>query len=230
MISYKKNFKINSNFILLLSMVYVTVSLSADVVAFKLTNFFGFIESGATILFPLTYVIGDVVCEVYGWTTAMKLVWFGLLCEFLFATLITGVIHLKSYGVGLHQAEYINVLGNMWVFVAGGIVSNLVAGLLNVYLISKLKIFMDGRSFWLRSIFSTCISELILVVMTGSIAFLPFLSSKITGKILIDAYILEIIYALIFVFPAQWLADKLKRFEQLDVYDNDQNYNPFKFT
>ncbi len=62
-----KPLKLNSKFILLIAMIYTAVSVAADIVAYKYTRFFGLLESGATILFPLTYVIGDVVSEVYGW-------------------------------------------------------------------------------------------------------------------------------------------------------------------
>jgi uncharacterized PurR-regulated membrane protein YhhQ (DUF165 family) len=59
--------KLSSKYILLIAMIYVAVSVAADIVAYKYTRFFGLVESGATILFPLTYVLGDVISEVYGW-------------------------------------------------------------------------------------------------------------------------------------------------------------------
>ncbi|PIQ44083.1 MAG: hypothetical protein COV52_02245 [Gammaproteobacteria bacterium CG11_big_fil_rev_8_21_14_0_20_46_22] len=229
MIPNNKPLRLNSKFILLLAMAYMTVSISADVVAFKFAYFFGLIESGATILFPLTYIIGDVTCEVYGWKIAMKLVWYGLICEALFAILITSVIHLSSSGIGQYQNEYTDILGHIWLFVFGGIISNAIAGLLNVYFISKWKIFAKGRVFWIRSILSTCISELILILLTVLIAFTPFIHIKATMHIFFDAYFLEIIYALLFVYPAQLLVNFLKRSEGIDAYDYGVSYNPFKF-
>lgn len=224
-----KPLKLNSRFILLIVMIYAVVGVAADVVAFKFAYFFGFVESGATILFPLTYVLGDVVAEVYGWNTAMRMVWLGLLCEAIFAIMITFTIHLPSYGIGEYQNEFTHILGNMWLFVVAGIISNAVAGLLNIFFISKLKIIAKGRIFWVRSIFSTCISEFILILITVLIAFVPFLHLKMTMHVFIDAYLLEIIYALIFVIPAQWLVRILKRAEGIDAYDYGISYNPFKF-
>lgn len=224
-----KPLKLNSKFILLLAMAYVTVSISADVVAFKFVNFLGLLESGATIIFPLTYIIGDVTCEVYGWSISMRIVWIGLLCETLFALLITFIIHLPVYNIGHYQNEFSNVLGNVWLFVFAGIVSNAMAGLFNIFLISKSKIMSKGRVFWLRSLLSTLISELILVFITGIIAFMPFLNVKNTFHILLDAYLLEIIYALIFVFPAQLLVNSLRKEEGIDAYDYGISYNPFRF-
>ena len=156
-------------------MAYVTVSLAADIVAFKFASFFGFVESGATLIFPFTYILGDVMCEVYGWKITMRIVWLALVCEGLFALLISLIIHMPAYGIGEFQDQYINVLGSMWLFIVGGIVSNAVAGLLNIYFMSKWKILAQGKKFWLRSILSTCISEFILIIITVLIAFLPYI-------------------------------------------------------
>jgi uncharacterized integral membrane protein (TIGR00697 family) len=210
-------------------MLYATVSIAADVVAFKFTYFFGLVESGATILFPLTYILGDVTAEVYGWRIAMKVVWFGLFCEALFAGLITLVIHMPSFGIGQYQAEYSNVLGHIWLFVLGGIVANAIAGLLNVFFISKSKLWAKGRVFWVRSILSTCISEFILILVVILIAFLPFIHTKATIHVFYDAYFLEIVYAIIFVIPAQLIVKFLRHSEGIDAYDYGTNYNPFNF-
>ncbi len=219
---------INSKYIIFLAMIYMTVSLAADVVAFKFENFFGFVESGATLIFPFTYVLGDVMCEVYGWKTTMRIVWLALVCEGLFALLISVIIHIPAYGIGDYQDQYVNVLGNMWLFVVGGIVSNAVAGLLNIYFMSRWKVLMQGKMFWFRSILATCISEFILIIVTVLIAFLPFIKLEMTMKVFVDAYLLEIVYAILFVVPAKFLVNFLRQKEQIDAYDYGVSYNPFK--
>ena len=221
--------KLNSKFILLIAMLYTAVSVAADVVAYKYTRVFGLVESGATILFPLTYVMGDVVSEVYGWGVSMRLVWFGLFSEAFFALCILLVIHLPSFGIGHHQKEYGDILNNIWLFVLAGIIADAIAGLLNVFFISKYKVLWKGKHFWIRSIVSTLISEFILIFITVIIAFVPDIHFSETMHVFWDAYKLEIIYALIFVFPAQYLVGVLKRSEGIDVYDYGVSYNPFKF-
>ena len=228
MLYTNKPLEINSKYIIFLAMIYMTVSLAADVVAFKFENFFGFVESGATIIFPFTYVLGDVMCEVYGWKITMRIVWLALVCEGLFAVLITIIIHMPTYGIGDYQDQYANVLGNLWIFVLGGIISNAIAGLLNIYFMSRWKILARGRVFWFRSILATCISEFILIIVTVLIAFLPYIQFKMTMQVFIDAYILEIIYAILFVIPAKLLVNFLRQKEQIDAYDYGVSYNPFK--
>lgn len=220
--------KINSKFIVFLAMLYTTVMLAADVVAFRFENFFGLVESGATLIFPFTYVLGDVMCEVYGWKTTMRIVWLALLCEGIFAFLITMIIHMPVYGIGDYQDQYTNVLGNMWIFVLGGIAANIIAGLMNIYFMSKWKVLTQGRFFWLRSILATCISEFVLIIVTILIAFLPFIEIQMTMRVFIHAYLLEVVYALLFVLPAKYLVDFLRNKEKIDAYDYGISYNPFK--
>ena len=98
--------KLNSKYILFLAMIYITISLAADVVAFKFENVFGLVESGATILFPFTYVLSDIMCEVYGWHTTMKVVWLALICEGIFAILISLILAMPTFGIGDYQNQY----------------------------------------------------------------------------------------------------------------------------
>lgn len=219
---------INSKFIVFLAMLYITIMLAADVVAFRFANFFGLVESGATIIFPLTYILGDILCEVYGWKTTMRIVWLALLCEGFFALLITIIIHIPAYGIGDFQDQYINVLGNIWLFVIAGIIANTISGLLNIYFMSKWKVLTNGKVFWLRSILATCISEFILIIITIVIAFLPFIKLQMTMKVFTHAYLLEIIYAILFVYPAKIIVNFLRRKEKIDAYDYGISYNPFK--
>jgi hypothetical protein len=93
---------------------------------------------------------------------------------------------------------------------------------------SKWKVLTHGKVFWLRSIVATCISEFILIIITVMIAFLPFIKFQMTMKVFIDAYFLEIIYALLFVLPAKYLVNFLRSREKIDAFDYGVSYNPFK--
>ena len=218
---------IDSKFILLISMVFVAVMIAADTVAYDFVKFFGLTESGATILFPLTYLLGDVVCEVYGWNIAMKMVWFGLAAEWFFSVAILPVLHMSSAGLLAKQGAYQEILGNMWLFVSAGVIANAICALLNVYFISKWKILTKGRVFWVRSVLSTCITEFILILITVLIAFTHAIDLKNTLRIFFNAYFLEVIYAFIFVVPAHFLVKYLRKAENIDAYDYNVNYNPF---
>lgn len=225
----QRPFELNSKFILPIIMLYVMATLAADVVAYKFTNIGPLRESGATFVFPITYLLSDVVTEVYGYKIARKFIWLNLICQLLFALIIVGIINLQS-PPDLHSQDYFNLaLGNTLRFVVSGIIANIISDFLNVYLISKWKIFMKGKHFWLRSVASTSISELFLVVIMGWMAFIGTTSFANVAKVIVSAYILELFYAFIFVWPGWVLILFLKRAERIDTYDYNIDYNPFRF-
>lgn len=89
---------------------------------------------------------------------------------------------------------------------------------------------MKGKHFWLRSVASTCISELFLVVITGLTAFAGTMSLNHLSNIILSAYGLELFYAFIFVWPGWFVIVYLKKAEALDTYDYNVNYNPFSLS
>ena len=224
-----KSFELNSKYILPILMLYLMATLAADVVAYKFVKFGFLIESGATFLFPITYLLGDVVTEVYGYKIARKFIWLNLLCELIFAILILSVINLKSPPRWQEQPEFDKSLGNILRFVLSGILGNVISDFLNIYLISKWKVIMKGRYFWLRSILSTSISEFVLVIVTGFAAFYGPLNLTKFLQLATSAYILEIAYAFIFVWPGWAIIFFIKKREKIDVYDYETKYNPFVY-
>lgn len=221
--------KLNSRFILPLAMLFVTASLAADTIAYKLIGIGPILEPGATIIFPLTYLLGDIITEVYGYQTARRLIWYGLLMEFIFAFLIKGVLMLPGASFWHFQRSYDIVLSSLPRFVFAGLVGDIASSFLNAYVVSKTKIFMKGKYFWFRSILATAISELALVILTAFVAFTGKLPALSMLRLFVSAYGLEIIYAFIFVWPGLMLVRILKRSEKIDAFDYDINYNPFKF-
>lgn len=219
-------------FILFLAMLFVTIDLAAVSVAYKMVslNLLFAINSGATFIFPMTYALGDVITEVYGYNMARKLIWLSLFLQFVFASLVTIVIHLPNPAYWDGETAYFLVFGSVVKFVLAGTAANLVSNFMNVYIVSKLKIPFEGKLFWLRSLFSTVVSGFFLVTIVIAIGFsgkeLNLAQSWIMFK---STYSLELLYALILVIPAALTTKYLKRIENVDVYDNDTNFNPFNF-
>ena len=219
-------------FILFLSMLFITIDLASVSVAYKMVslNWLFAINSGATFIFPMTYALGDVITEVYGYKMAKRLIWLSLLLQFVFALLVTTVIHLPGPLYWKGEPSYLLVFGSVIKFVLAGTVANLVSNFMNVYIVSKLKIPFEGKLFWVRSILSTAVSGFFLVAIIIAIGFtgkdLNLEQSWIMFK---STYSLEILYALLLVIPAALTTKFLKRAENVDVYDINTNFNPFDF-
>lgn len=222
-------FFLNSKYLLFLSILYCVFCLSADVMANRFSSYGKFIWSDATLIFPLTYLISDIITEVYGYKIARTLIWIILIAQFTFSILLnlTNMTHPANFFT-LGQ-EYTSVINPIFRFVLAGTIANIASDFLNIYLISRWKILSKGKLFWLRSIGSTAISELLLVFISGSIAFFGTVSYKNFQQIILSAYALEMFYAFIFVWPGWAIASYLKKSEGIDVYDHIINYNPFEF-
>lgn len=227
--SQQTPFELNSKYLLPIMMLYLMATLAADVVNFKFIMIGPLLESGATLIFPITYLLGDIVTEVYGYHIARKFIWLNLLCELIFAFIVFAVIHVQSATGIAYQNDITHALGNILRFVLAGIIANIVSDFLNVYLISKWKIFMKGKHFWLRSLGSTAVSELFLNIITGMLAFFGSMNIMHLFHLITSAYLLEIFYAIVFVWPGWMIIIYLKKKEQIDVYDYNTNYNPFHY-
>lgn len=216
-----------SSYILILGMVNITISLAADVVAYKLITFGPALLPGAPLIFPLTYIIGDIAAEVYGYSVAKKIIWVTLICELFFAITIKLIIHLPSPVFWQQQQAYNEVVDPILRFVLAGILAVISSSFINIYIISKWKILMKGRHFWLRSLGSSAIGGFILVLVTILLGF----SGNIRWSKLVDmvfsVYSVEIVYSLLGVWPASIITGFLKLEEHHDVYDTETNFNPF---
>ncbi len=217
-----------SHYILILGMINITISLAADVVAYKLVNLGPALLPGAPLIFPLTYIIGDIVAEVYGYTEAKKIIWVTLVCELFFAIAIKLIIHLPSPIFWHQQHSYNEVIDPILRFVLAGILAVLCSSFLNIYIISKWKILMKGRHFWLRSLGSSAIGGFILVLVTILAGFSGNIDWSKLIHMILSVYSIEILYSLLGVWPASIITGFLKLEEQLDVYDTKTNFNPFK--
>jgi queuosine precursor transporter len=219
-------------YIIFLSMLFTTINLASASVAYKMVYLNSWLEllSGATFIFPITYCLGDIVTEVYGYNMARNLIWLNLILQFVYAVLVTAAIYLPEPGFWKNHDAYITVFGSMLRFVSAGTAANIISNFMNIYIVSKLKIPCEGKLFWVRSLLSTIVSGFLLVAIVIVIGFsgknMNFHNTWIMFK---STFSLEIMYALVLVIPAALTASFLKRSENIDVYDYETNFNPFIF-
>ncbi|MDQ8039848.1 MAG: queuosine precursor transporter, partial [Rickettsiella sp.] len=214
-------------YILILGMVNLTISLAADIVAYKLVNLGPKLLPGAPLIFPLTYIIGDIVTEVYGYNVAKKIIWLTLVCELFFVIAVKLIIHVPS-PIFWHQQSSHNEANPFLRFVLLGIFAVISSSFINIYIISKLKIFMKGKHFWLRSLGSSAFSGFVLVLVTILIGFSGNIQGPKVIYLILSVYSIEVLYSLLGVWPASIITAFLKLEEQLDIYDTKTDFNPFK--
>lgn len=205
----------------------ISCTLAAATVGYVVISLGPTIQSGATFIFPLTYILSDITAEVYGYRVARLLIWLTLACEALFALLVTIIVSMPDISP---ENQIVNqaALGSVFRFVLSGFVAVVISDFLNIYLLSRWKILVHGQYFCLRSVASTAIASLILVFITIGIAFYGKIPFGQMMHLIGSAYMLELFYAVLFVYPAFFIAEYIKRKEKIDVYDLGTNFNPFK--
>lgn len=221
--------KMNLKFILPLALMYLTIYLTSDAVAYKIINLGPIVEPGPPLIFPLSYVIGAIISEVYGSAISKKIIWLTLLSQLIFAFLIMQIIQLPSSESMGNKAAYTLVFGNIMHFVLSGTFAVLTSSFVNIYLVAKTKVLLDGKYYCLRNIFSTAVGGLILVFIIVVLVYLPQVGIKKASYMFLNIYTLELIYTTILSFPSWFICGLLKKYENLDVYDYNVKFNPFKF-
>lgn len=155
-----------------LAIFYFTGWAATYPLVYKMVSIKDILETGAIFLFPLSYALSDVIAEVYGYKIARQIIWSSLICGFIFSAALEIVSQLPAASFWNLQSSYDAVFGSILrAYFALSIAS--IAGLfINIYVISKWKILLKGKYFWMRSLCSTGIGELVFTIIGGSISYI----------------------------------------------------------
>ena len=186
-----------------------------------------------TILFPISYIFGDILTEVYGYKNSRSVIWTGFFCLALASATFWAVSHLPGEVTWQGYAgdgAYNTILGGMS---SGGIVlASLAAYAMgefsNSFILAKMKVLTQGRWLWTRTIGSTLVGELIdsatFIVIASLFGVFPW---SLFTTLVFTNYLFKVAVEAIMT-PVTYLAvDRLKRAENEDYYDRDTNFNPF---
>lgn len=198
--------------------LFVTALVVANILAVKLVEISGRVFPAGLVLFPLSYVLGDVVTEVYGLRAARAVIWLGFACNLVAVAAIQIAIALPAAGFWAgNEAAYETVLGVTWRLFAASLAAYLVGELVNAFVLARLKAATGGRFLWLRTIGSTLLGQAFDSAIFVTIAFVgtgsPLLDAIVTTwaiKVLWETAATPLTYAVV---------RYLKRAEGLDVYD-----------
>lgn len=210
-----------------ITVLFVTVLLVSNIVSTKITSFWWFTFDGGTVLFPLSYILGDVLTEVYGYKQARKIIWYGFFSLFLMSVTIILVWVLPSAPDWTFQNDYQNILGFTPRIVGASLIAFLFWEFSNSYVLAKLKIFTKGKYLWTRTIGSTVVGEGIDSVIFVLVAFYGVFPNPVIFAIIVSNYIFKVWIEVIFTPLTYFVIWKLKKVEQEDVYDTKTNFIPF---
>jgi queuosine precursor transporter len=207
--------------------IFVAVLLISNIASTKILTLWKFTFDGGTLLFPLSYIFGDILTEVYGYKKSRRVIWVGFFCAGLMSLVLMVVTALPAASDWPFQEAFKNILGLTPRIVLASLIAYFAGEFSNSYLLAKLKIKTKGKFLWFRTISSTLLGEGIDTVLFVFIAFWGILPMTLLIPILISNYIFKCGVEILFT-PATYKAVKfLKEKEEEDYYDYDTNFNPF---
>jgi uncharacterized integral membrane protein (TIGR00697 family) len=214
---------------LLFTGLFVTCLLIANIIAGKIIQIFGNIFPAAVIIFPITYILGDVFTEVYGYERTRMIIWIGFIANLLMAGLFMLAVIMPYPGFWKNQAAYALVLGTAPRVVAASLIAYIAGEFSNSFILSRLKVFTRGKMLWVRTIGSTIVGEGIDTIIFITVAFFGSFTLHALGKLMFFQYLWKVGYEIIATPLTYLLVRWVKRIEGIDTFDNRANYNPFLF-
>lgn len=208
----------------ILSMVYVTIKITTVILIYNLIQVAGFTVSISTLIMPLWFFVGDVIAETYGYQKARQLIWGAIFCQILFAFICFLVVSLNP---GQNGAAFQLVLGSVPRVAIASSFAIMAGAFVNAYIITKWKVILCGRYFWLRSLGATTLGELIFTCVAFIWEFIGVVSFPEIIQLILASYCLKLLVNPIFLMPAMTLSNFLKKSEGIDIYDTHTNFNPF---
>ncbi len=215
--------------------IFVTSLIVANIIAVKLVSIGPLFLSAAILIFPISYIFGDVLTEVYGYARARQVIWIGFFCNLLAVAAIWVSIHLPPapFWTGgvfkdaeSFQTAYETVLGFTPRILASSFVAYLFGEFLNSFVLAKMKIATGGRHLWLRTIGSTLVGQLVDSAIFFSLAFYGTMPLSALGQLILTQWLLKTGYEALATPLTYGVANFLKRTEKEDYFDRGTNFNP----
>jgi uncharacterized integral membrane protein (TIGR00697 family) len=213
---------------LLFTVLFVTCLLIANIIAGKLIQVSGNILPTAIIIFPVTYIFGDIFTEVYGFERARLVIWIGFAANLLMAGVFMLAVILPYPSFWEGQAAYGLVLGTTPRMVVASFLAYIAGEFSNSFILSRLKVCTRGKMLWMRTIGSTIAGEGIDTILFITVAFIGSLPLPGLGRLMISQYLWKVGYEIAATPLTYLLVRWVKRKEGLDIFDNRANYNPFR--
>lgn len=155
----KDNKNNNSDLFLLISILFVACVLISNILASKIISIFGISMTGGVLIFPISYIIGDILTEVYGFKKAKKVIIYGFICNFIMVLTFYIAIKLPYPDFWINQQAFETILGNTPRILIASFVGYILGGLTNSYILEYIKYKSKIRFLWFRTILSTIVGE-----------------------------------------------------------------------
>ena len=205
----------------------VAFQLISDATGAKIVLLFGFGVSVTVLYFPFTYIISDIITEVYGYSRARKILWYTLLASILAGIFYQIAIAVPAAPFFDRGQAYNDVFGIVPRVLVGGWLAVFAGDISNNYILAKLKILTNGSFLWIRTISSTIVGQFINTTVFYVIALGGVLPSNVLVEGILAGWIIKTVVETCLTPVTYFVVAKVKKIEKVDHYDRDTNFNPF---
>ena len=212
----------------LVTAVFVTCLVTSNIIAVKIIDVLGVVVPAAVIIFPISYIFGDVLTEVYGYARSRQVIWIGFGCNALavLAIWIGGRLPPAIFWNG--QEAYTRILGATPRILAASFAAYLVGEFLNSFVLARMKVATRGRWLWTRTIGSTLVGQAADSTVFILAAFAGTFSAADLAGVVLAQWLVKSAYEIIATPATYAIVGFLKRAEREDWYDRDTDFNPFR--
>lgn len=207
--------------------IFVATLLISNIAAQKLIPVGPFVFTGGVLLFPFTYIFGDVLTEVYGYARTRQIIWTGFAANILMAGFLALVVALPPAPGWELQEEFEAALALVPRVVAGSIIAYWLGEFTNSFVLAKMKLATSGKWLFSRTIASTVIGQALDTVVFLAIAFGGVLPTSMLVTAAWSGYLFKVAYEAVVTPLTYLIVNSLKRAERIDVFDRETDFTPF---
>ena len=206
--------------------IFISCLITANIAAVKLVEVLGFVLPAGAIIFPISYIFGDVLTEVYGYRQARRVIWLGFFCNFIVVVVLRvgQVLPPASFWDG--QKAYERILGYTPRLLVASFFAYLVGEFANSFVLAKMKIATKGHWLWTRTIGSTLIGEGLDSLVFMTLAFVGTIPGAALFLAILTQWLVKSAYEAAVTPLTYIMVNFLKRKEGVDVFDYDTKFNP----
>ncbi len=212
--------------LLVIAALFVTALVTANIVAVKLFGVMGAVLPAAVIIFPVSYILADVLTEVYGYATARAVIWLAFLCNAIAVFFFWAAGALPPAPGWDAQGPYQRILGYTPRLLAASFAGYLVGEFANAFVLSRMKLLSKGRWLWARTIGSTLIGEGLDTLIFIPVAFGGALPNGTLARLVLNQWLAKVAFETAATPVTYAVIGFLKRHEGMDTYDRRVSFNP----
>ena len=207
--------------------VFVVVLLISNVIAAKFFAIGPLRVSCAQMLFPITYIFGDIFTEVYGYGASRRAIWYGFFASAIFVTLSYIAVVIPPAPEYTDQRAFATIFQPVGRFVVASLIAYWCGEFANSFTLAKMKLLTKGKYLWTRTIGSTVVGQAVDTTVVIFIAFYGMRPFTVLIRLIISGYVIKVIYETLMTPLTYVVVNYLKRAEHVDYFDYKTNFSPF---